>query len=172
MSSARHNSEVRVQTQDFDVQAIYDELRMQHAAEVGAVALFVGLVRDRNAKAGDGSEVSTLTLEHYPGMTEQSIAGILARARKQWPLLGIRVVHRVGELAPQEQIVLVAVTSAHRDAAFAGAEYIMDYLKTDAVLWKREATAAGDTAAGDQWIQSTQDDLDRAEHWGNKKSNK
>ena len=150
---------VVVQTDDFDLQLAYERLRRNHGADVGAVAAFVGLVRDRNPHGVEG-EVSTLTLEHYPGMTEKSIEAIVAKAGERWPLLGVEVIHRVGTLEPQAQIVLVVVASGHRDAAFAGAEFIMDYLKTDAVLWKHEATQAGST-----WVQSTDQDRQRAQDW-------
>jgi molybdopterin synthase catalytic subunit len=104
--------------------------------------------------------VATLTLEHYPGMTESSIDSILERAEQRWPLLEIQVIHRVGTLAPTDQIVLVAVASGHRDAAFAAAEFVMDYLKTDAVFWKKEQTEAGT-----HWVQSTEQDHQRAREW-------
>ena len=114
-------------------------------------------MRDQNHYAGDGSEVATLTLEHYPGMTENSIDAILDKAARRWPLLEVRVVHRVGTMLPTEQIVLVAVASAHRDEAFAAAEFVMDYLKTDAVFWKKEHTQTGtaqDHRRAQQWAQS------------------
>ena len=115
---------IHVQTQDFDVGA---ELRRLQALtrEVGAVASFVGYVRDSNQ--GDG--VTGMTLEHYPGMTEKALADICQRAQTRWPLLGLTVIHRVGPLAPGEQIVLVAVASRHRDAAFEACRFIMDFLK-------------------------------------------
>lgn len=151
---------VTIQEDDFQLDELYGELREQSAAAVGGIAIFVGLVRDRNAKAGTGDAVSTLTLEHYPGMTEKSIEGIVATAHDKWPLLDTIVVHRVGPLAPTDQIVVVLCASAHRDAAFAGAQYIMDYLKTDAVIWKKESTAAGDI-----WIEATSDDRDKVRDW-------
>ncbi len=152
--------DIRVQTEDFDLAAMYAAVRTAAGADGGAVVAFTGLVRDRNAKAGDGEAVSTLTLEHYPGMTEESMARIAQQAIERWPLLAVHVVHRVGELAPTEQIVAVVVASAHRDAAFAGAEFVMDYLKTEAVFWKKETSAAGS-----QWIEATADDVDRSENW-------
>ena len=152
--------QVKVQVEDFDVARAYQSIREAGGAKVGAIAAFVGLVRDRNEKAGDGSKVSTLTLEHYPGMTEKSIESIAEKAISRWPLLDLHVYHRVGRLAPTEQIVLVLASSAHRDAAFAGAEFVMDYLKTDAVFWKKESTEEGD-----HWIQSTSSDHARATEW-------
>lgn len=146
--------------EDFSVDAVYQTMRAHHGADLGAVVTFVGLVRDRNPATGDLTDVSTLTLEHYPGMTESSIEDILDKAERRWPLLEVRVIHRVGSMQPSEQIVLVAVASAHRDASFAAAEFIMDYLKTDAVFWKKEQTTRGQ-----HWVQSTDADRQRAENW-------
>ena len=154
------DSRVQIQSEEFDVARIYEELREQSAGQAGAIVTFVGLVRDRNAIAGDGAEVDALVLEHYPGMTERSIAGILEQAQARWSVPWMRVVHRVGELLPSEQIVLVVVASAHREAAFAAAEFVMDYLKTDAVLWKREHTRLGQT-----WLKSTAQDAARVDKW-------
>jgi molybdopterin synthase catalytic subunit len=151
---------VVLQEKDFDLDEAYNTLRESGGADVGAIVSFVGLVRDRNVAAGDGSEVSTLTLEHYPGMTEASIEAIAVQAKERWGLLGLYVYHRVGELLPGDQVVLVVVSAGHRAEAFAGAEFVMDYLKTDAVLWKKEQTADGS-----QWIQSTQGDRERAKAW-------
>jgi molybdopterin synthase catalytic subunit len=157
-------SRVIIQTEEFDIAGLYSDLRAQYGAEVGAVAMFVGLVRDHNAKAGSGETVSSLTLEHYPGMTEKSIERIIEEANSRWPLLDTWVIHRVGTMQPTEQIVAVLCASAHRDAAFAGAEFVMDYLKRDAVFWKKEVTGATST-----WIESTQDDQQRLEKWQPKK---
>ena len=154
------DARVVIQSEDFNVAQIYAGLRADAGSDAGAIVTFVGLVRDRNAVAGDGSEVSTLTLEHYPGMTEQSIAAILDEAQQRWPVPWMRVLHRVGELQPSEQIVLVMVGSAHRDAAFAAAEFIMDYLKTNAVLWKRELTREGEV-----WLEPTAQDAERTKNW-------
>jgi molybdopterin synthase catalytic subunit len=151
---------VCIQEEDFSVDAVYQAMLEALGASVGAVVSFVGLVRDRNPHTGDASGVSTLSLEHYPGMTEKSIEAILNEAHERWPLLASHVTHRVGSMSPSEQIVLVMVASAHRDAAFAAAEFVMDYLKTDAVFWKRETTAEGE-----HWVQSTSDDQQRAEKW-------
>lgn len=152
------NMSVSVQLQDFDVSAELRRLRDQ-SAQVGAVASFVGVVRDIN----DSQTVSVLELEHYPGMTEQSIADIIIMAGERWQLVGARVIHRVGKLLPTDQIVLVAVTSRHRGEAFTACEFIMDYLKTRAPFWKKEQTEEGarwldarsaDQAAVDRWEQS------------------
>ncbi len=146
---------VRVQREDFDAGAEIARLRAGDA-RVGAVASFVGVARDRN----DGAAVATLTLEHYPGMTERALEDICAQARARWDILDLLVVHRVGELKPLDQIVLVVVTSAHRGDAFAACEFVMDYLKTEAPFWKKEATPQGarwvdardsDDAARDRW---------------------
>jgi len=147
---------VRVQEADFDVGAEYEALRVRAHGGIGAVATFVGLVRDRSG----GDSIATLHLEHYPGMTEASIEKIVEQASARWPLEDVTVVHRVGALAGSEQIVFVQVASGHRDAAFAAAEFIMDYLKTDAVFWKRE-----DAATGSRWIESTADDAARRRGW-------
>lgn len=134
MAAAR----VSIQTQDFDLAAEVAALRAGDA-RVGAVCAFVGTVRDRN----DGASVSTLELEHYPGMTEKAIEAMIDAAHARFTLYGARVVHRVGPLLPQDQIVLVAVTSAHRGEAFAACEFLMDYLKTQAPFWKKEQTPEG-----------------------------
>lgn len=146
---------VRIQTQDFDVGVEIAALRARDP-RVGAVASFVGTVRDVN----DGSGVSTLTLEHYPGMTEKSLEDICTQARARWNILDALVVHRVGELQPLDQIVLVAVTSAHRGEAFAACEFIMDYLKTQAPFWKKERTPQGD-----RWVDARASDDAAAERW-------
>ena len=151
---------IEVQEADFDFAAHYEAARKIGGTDAGAIAGFVGLVRDHNKIAGDGSEVRSLTLEHYPGMTESSIEAIVDEAEFRWPLLATRVIHRVGTLLPEDQIVLVLVVSGHRDAAFAAAEFIMDSLKTRAIFWKREVSANGN-----QWIESTGKDLERSEKW-------
>ncbi len=150
---------VRVSEADFDVGAELEALYARAGGAIGAVATFVGLVRDRH----DGEAVETLHLEHYPGMTERSIEKIIREAGERWPLVDVLVVHRVGPLAASAQIVYVQVASSHRDAAFAGAEFIMDYLKTDAVFWKREAKADSD-----RWVESTDADRARREAWADR----
>jgi molybdopterin synthase catalytic subunit len=142
---------IRVQTEDFDVGAELAALRAGDA-RVGAVVLFVGTVRDMN----DGAAVSEMELEHYPGMTERALEDIVAQARSRWDIFNALVIHRVGPLKPLDQIVLVAVTSAHRGNAFAACEFIMDYLKTHAPLWKKEQTPQGA-----RWVDARSTD-DRA----------
>lgn len=144
---------IAVQTADFDSGA--EQHRLQQLSKgIGAVASFVGTVRNHN----DGDQISTLTLEHYPGMTEKSLADIVQRAAARWPLLAATVIHRVGELRPGDRIVLVAVASAHRDAAFDACRFIMDFLKTEAPFWKKEGTADGE-----RWVDTRDsDDLARA----------
>ncbi|NHZ63651.1 molybdopterin synthase catalytic subunit MoaE [Massilia genomosp. 1] len=129
---------VRVQAADFDLSTEMAALRAQDA-RIGAVVSFVGTVRDMN----DGASVAAMELEHYPGMTEQALEKIVAQAFDRWPLYGALVVHRVGPLAPLDQIVLVACSAAHRGEAFAACEFIIDYLKTDAPFWKKEQTPDG-----------------------------
>ena len=144
-----------VQAADFDLTREVAALRARDP-RVGAVAIFVGTVRDVN----DASEVSTMTLEHYPGMTEKALAAIEAEARARWRIFDVRIIHRIGELKPQDQIVLVAVTSAHRGEAFAACEFIMDYLKTRAPFWKKEQTAQGA-----RWVEARASDDQAAERW-------
>ncbi|MBS1131861.1 MAG: molybdopterin synthase subunit MoaE [Proteobacteria bacterium] len=146
---------VRVQEADFDVGAELAALRAGDA-RVGALASFLGLVRDLN----DGASVSEMTLEHYPGMTEKALEEIVAEAGGRWDLYDALVIHRVGPLKPCEQIVLVAVTSAHRGEAFAACEFIMDYLKTRAPFWKREATPDGG-----RWVDARETDDSAAVRW-------
>ncbi len=135
---------IRISEDDFDLGAEVAALRAGQP-QVGAVVAFVGTVRDMN----DGAQVAAMTLEHYPGMTEKSIQAIVEQACRRWRLFGTRVIHRIGPLLPQEQIVLVAVTAAHRGEAFAACEFIMDYLKTEAPFWKKE-----DTPAGARWVDA------------------
>ncbi len=146
---------VRVQEADFDVGAEFTALRAGDA-RVGALASFVGLVRDIN----DGAGVAEMTLEHYPGMTEKALDAIVAEARARWDIYAALVIHRVGPLRPCDQIVLVAVTSAHRGEAFAACEFIMDYLKTRAPFWKREATPDGA-----RWVDARETDDAAAARW-------
>jgi molybdopterin synthase catalytic subunit len=146
---------VRIQTADFDVGRELDALRADDP-RVGAVAAFIGTVRDVN----DGSAVATMTLEHYPGMTEKALAAIVDEAKARWDIIEALVVHRVGPLAPADQIVLVGVTSAHRGQAFAACEFIMDYLKTRAPFWKKELTPDGA-----RWVEARASDDDAAARW-------
>ena len=146
---------VRVQLEDFDVGAEIAALRGTDP-RVGAVASFIGTVRDIN----EGIGVATLTLEHYPGMTERSLEDICTQARSRWDILDVLVIHRHGRLQPLDQIVMVAVTSAHRGEAFAACEFLMDYLKTRAVFWKREQRRDGD-----RWVEATEHDHQRLSDW-------
>ena len=146
---------VRVQEADFDTGAELAALRANDA-RVGALASFLGLVRDLN----DGASVSEMTLEHYPGMTEKALEEIVTEARGRWDIYDALVIHRVGPLKPCDQIVLVAVTSAHRGDAFAACEFIMDFLKTRAPFWKREATPDGG-----RWVDARETDDSAAARW-------
>jgi molybdopterin synthase catalytic subunit len=146
---------VRVQTEDFDSGREVAALRAGDP-RVGAVASFIGVVRDLN----DGDLVTTLFLEHYPGMTERELEKICAEARTRWSVYETLVVHRVGELRPMDQIVLVVVTGAHRGETFAACEFIMDYLKTRAPFWKRE-----ETPQGPRWVEARTTDDDAAARW-------
>ncbi|GGC17860.1 molybdopterin converting factor subunit 2 [Oxalicibacterium flavum] len=129
---------IRVQTEDFDLNAEIAALRAG-SPQVGAVVSFVGTVRDMN----EGASVAAMELEHYPGMTEKALQDIVERAKQRWPIADALVIHRVGPLSPRDQIVLVAVTSAHRGEAFDACEFIIDYLKTEAPFWKKEQTPQG-----------------------------
>lgn len=148
---------IRVQEADFDLSTEVKALR-QDDARVGAVVTFVGTVRDMN----DGSQVKGMTLEHYPGMTEKSLEEIINQARGRWDLYKTLVIHRVGPLLPEDQIVLVAVTSAHRGEAFAACEFIMDYLKTAAPFWKKE-----ETPEGSKWVDARVTDDAAMARWKN-----
>lgn len=146
---------IAVQTGDFDVQREYDALCARNT-EDGAVVFFVGRVRDLN----EGDAVTGLTLEHYPGMTEKALTRIAGQARERWPLTRIRIVHRIGALNPADQIVFVGVSSPHRQAAFDGAAFLMDYLKTEAPFWKKETTANGS-----RWLETRETDVRRRQRW-------
>jgi len=150
------HSEIRIGTRDFDLAAEWATLRDRSGGRAGAIVAFGGLVRDH---AGDDA-VERLYLEHYPGMTEASIQKILDEASRRWKLIDVVVVHRVGDLAPGDQIVLVLVASMHRAEAFAAGEFIMDYLKTDAVFWKKETRDGGNA-----WIEATARDRERRGNW-------
>ena len=147
---------VTVQTEDFDLSAEVAALRAGDAG-VGAVAAFVGTVRDRN----DGQGVSAMELEHYPGMTERAIEAIIDAAHERFDIRGARVIHRVGLLQPLDQIVLVAVTSSHRGEAFKACEFLMDYLKTQAPFWKKESTPGGA-----RWVDARVADDEALRRWG------
>ncbi|CAG9196389.1 Molybdopterin synthase catalytic subunit [Paraburkholderia tropica] len=147
---------VRVQTEDFDLTTEVAQLRAKNPS-IGAVACFVGTVRDLN----DGSAVAGMELEHYPGMTEKALETIVDEARKRWPGIEVLIVHRVGQLAPLDQIVLVATTSKHRGDAFASCEFVMDYLKSEAPFWKKEATEHGA-----RWVDARESDDAALARWG------
>ncbi|MBI3936210.1 MAG: molybdopterin synthase catalytic subunit MoaE [Betaproteobacteria bacterium] len=149
---------VRIQTADFDAGAEIAALRAGNP-KIGAVASFVGLVRDVN----EGERVSQMTLEHYPGMTEKAIEEIVAEARTRWDICDALVVHRVGALKPGDQIVLVAVAGAHRGDAFAACQFVMDYLKTRAPFWKKEHTGEGA-----RWVEARASDEIAAGRWRSK----
>jgi len=146
---------VRIHEQDFDVSAELAQMRNGNP-KIGAIASFVGVVRDIN----EGDSVATMTLEHYPGMTEKSITEIIDQARGRWEVLDALVIHRVGTLKPTDQIVLVIVASTHRGDAFAACEFIMDYLKTQAPFWKKEITPKGA-----RWVDARVVDDKAAERW-------
>ena len=147
---------VTVQLQDFDLSAEVVALRAGDP-QVGAIAAFVGTVRDRN----DGRGVSSMELEHYPGMTERAIEAMVDDAMRRFDIRAVRVIHRVGVLMPLDQIVLVAVTSGHRGQAFQAAEFLMDYLKTQAPFWKKEQTPDGA-----RWVDARVSDDDALKRWG------
>jgi molybdopterin synthase catalytic subunit len=146
---------VRIQPDDFDLGVEILNLRRDNAG-IGAVASFVGLVRDLN----HSTTVTEMTLEHYPGMTEKALAEIVEEAKRRWNIIDALVIHRIGPLKPTDQIVLVAVSSAHRGDAFAACEFIMDYLKTRAPFWKKEQTETGA-----HWVDARESDETAAQRW-------
>lgn len=146
---------IRVQTEDFDLTAELAALRSSKT-DIGAIVTFIGIVRDLN----EGDAINTLTLEHYPGMTEKSLSAIEKEANSRWQISQSLIIHRVGTLKPQDQIVLVAVTSPHRAEAFAACEFIMDYLKTKAPFWKKEKTNHGE-----RWVEAKSSDDEAQARW-------
>lgn len=146
---------ISIQTDDFDAGAEYEALRLTGPG-TGAIVTFSGLVRD----SGDLSGVTGLFLEHYPGMTEQVIQGLIDEAGRRWDVQRARVIHRVGRLALPDQIVFVGVCSAHRGDAFAACEFIMDALKTSAPFWKKEITREGE-----HWVEQKESDVARSQGW-------
>jgi molybdopterin synthase catalytic subunit len=138
---------------DFDIAGEYEALKQ---AGVGAVVIFSGVVRDN----ADNPRLLAMTLEHYPGMTEMEISAIIEEAKGRWPLASVRVIHRVGRLLPEENIVFVGTASAHRQAAFESAAFIMDYLKTKAPFWKKE-----ETEQGANWVDARETDEDALRRW-------
>ncbi|WP_442957535.1 molybdopterin synthase catalytic subunit MoaE [Photobacterium sp. 53610] len=145
---------VRVQPEDFDVGIEYQLLAQN--SQAGAIVTFTGQVRDMNL----GESVTSLTLEHYPGMTEKSLASIIEQAKSRWPLFKVTVIHRIGHLTSGDQIVFVGVSSAHRGAAFQACEFIMDYLKTEAPFWKKEVREGKPS-----WVDARESDQQARERW-------
>ena len=149
------NSTIRIQPDDFDLATEYQLLRQLDSA-VGAVVTFTGLVRDLEKN----TSINSLTLQHYPGMTESLLQEIVDQAQQRWDLIGITVIHRVGELLPSDQIVLVGVASQHRADAFEAAQFVMDYLKTKATFWKKV-----DQNGQQHWIESKDSDQTASDRW-------
>jgi len=147
--------EIRIQAEPFDPAAEQEAL-WRGRPQVGALVSFLGLMRDSN----EGETITGMTLEHYPGMTEKALMAIAEEAVRRWDIEGVRILHRVGALAPQDPIVLVAVTSPHRGDAFRACEFLIDYLKTRAPFWKKETTATGD-----RWVESRESDDAAANRW-------
>ena len=145
---------IRVQQQDFEIAEINQDLCAERS-DIGAIASFIGLVRDLPQ-----NRLQKMTLEHYPGMTEKSLAKIVETAQQRWEILDCAIIHRVGDLKPADQIVLVSVVSAHRKAAFAACEFIMDYLKTDAPFWKKETDEQGES-----WVEAKESDSEARGKW-------
>jgi molybdopterin synthase catalytic subunit len=145
---------IQIQEEDFDIAGVNRQL-CAGRSDVGAIASFVGLVRDLPQ-----NPLQKMTLEHYPGMTEKALGKIVERARERWEILDCAIIHRVGDLKPADQIVLVSVVSAHRKAAFAACEFIMDYLKTDAPFWKKESGEQGD-----KWVEAKNSDAEARQKW-------
>ncbi|MDQ3267708.1 MAG: molybdenum cofactor biosynthesis protein MoaE [Pseudomonadota bacterium] len=148
---------VLIQEADFDLALELTALRSGNS-KVGAMVSFVGLVRDFS----HNETIESIYLEYYPGMTEKALNKIIAEATKRWSLINVRVIHRIGQLFANDQIVLVATTALHRGEAFAGCEFIIDYLKTAAPFWKKEQTREGS-----QWLETRETDVKRMEHWHN-----
>jgi molybdopterin synthase catalytic subunit len=158
------HARVTIQTEDFDLSAEVTALRADDPG-VGAVASFIGTVRDRGAPGQ--YDTSRMALEHYPGMTERAIEAMIEEARKRFDIRGVRIIHRVGELAIGDQIVLVVVSSAHRRDAFTACEFLMDYLKTQAPFWKKEYRPDGSS----QWVDARVADDEALRRWGIDKPN-
>lgn len=161
---------VSIQQEDFNIEAECLALRKGHK-DIGALATFTGLVREvdkdvnkAEEKGKENEKVTALFLEHYPGMTEKSLEEIAASADQRWPLLDVVIIHRIGELMAADQIVFVAVSSQHREAAFAACAYIMDFLKTSAPFWKKSRTADGE-----HWVEAKQSDTAATEKWAEDK---
>jgi molybdopterin synthase catalytic subunit len=149
---------IRIQTEDFDLGAEYQLLRQLDSAAVGAVVTFTGLVRDLEKD----SSINSLTLQHYPGMTESLLQEIVDQAAARWDLIGLTVIHRVGKLLPSDQIVFVGVASQHRADAFEAAQFVMDYLKTKATFWKKV-----EQDGQQHWVESKDSDQAASQRWAN-----
>jgi len=149
-------SNVSIQHEDFDVGAVMAEMRAT-SNNVGAMVSFVGLVRDLSYD----ERVEHILVEHYPGMSEKALNKIIEEAKQRWDLLAVKVIHRVGTLGPNDQIVLVATASSHRGHAFSSCEFIIDYLKTDAPFWKKEVKPQGG-----EWVVTKDSDVQRMQRWG------
>jgi molybdopterin synthase catalytic subunit len=151
---------ISVQEEDFNVGTEYEQLKAA-AGDAGAIVTFTGLVREIYDHGDDRAEpIQSLYLEHYPGMTEKSLQTIIDSANNKWELLGVRVIHRIGELKPSDQIVFVGTCSAHRQSAFDAARYIMDFLKSEAPFWKKQKTAVDS-----EWVESRSSDADAIQSW-------
>ena len=162
----KENDRVSIQAQDFNVA---EEIAALRAGDhrVGAVCSFIGTVRDRNQNSADPTgPVQSMELEHYPGMTEKAIEAMIDEAHRRFDIFNTQVIHRIGVLQPADQIVLVAVTSAHRGESFKACEFLMDYLKTQAPFWKKEQTAVGA-----QWVDARVSDDEALAKWGIPASN-
>jgi len=147
---------IRIQTEDFNLVSLNREL-LAGRSDVGAIASFIGLVRDL-----EGDPLQQMTLEHYPGMTEKALQDIALKAQARWQVADLAIIHRVGALQPADQIVMVSVLSAHRGDAFAACEFIMDYLKTEAPFWKKEASKQGS-----KWVETRKSDIIAKNKWDN-----
>lgn len=152
---------IRVQTDDFDIQAEIEALR-QDRRDIGAIVTFTGTVRDM----AKGEPITSMELEHYPGMTEKQLSEIEQQAHERWPLLGSTIIHRYGKLEPGDNIVLVITLSSHRQAAFEAAEFLMDFLKSKAPFWKKESPVEGQA----NWVDAKESDTDALTRWGDKKA--
>ncbi|RTE67705.1 molybdopterin synthase catalytic subunit MoaE [Amphritea opalescens] len=150
-----YKDSVSVQVEDFSIAHLCQQIRADDVSN-GAIVTFTGIVRELS----DDPKLKAMYLEHYPGMTEKALANIIAQARQRWTLGNVVVVHRIGHLLLNDNIVFVGVASAHRVAAFQAAQFIMDYLKRDAPFWKKEITTAGE-----YWVEAKQSDLDAADSW-------
>ena len=150
---------IQVQAEDFD---IGQELKKISSGNdgIGGVCSFIGLVRDFSGQQGEDKKISSMTLEHYPGMTEKQLAKIEEDARSRWELSDVLIIHRIGRLEPKDQIVLVMTASMHRDAAFDAARFIMDFLKTEAPFWKKE-----ETGSGSKWVEAKSSDAGNSKGW-------